>query len=143
MILFFDTSALIKRYISETGSPKVDDLFDAAEEIIVSPITKIEAFSTIKRLLNTKVIPVEDYEKLKENLNDDFKYFKVLSFTKEIKDKAITLIESYQLKTLDSIQLASYLSRRTRGMGFVVSDIKLKKAAGQEGIDVIDPTEFQ
>jgi len=50
MILFFDTSALIKRYISETGSNKVDELFEISENIIVSPVTKIEVYSSLKRL---------------------------------------------------------------------------------------------
>jgi predicted nucleic acid-binding protein len=142
MILFFDTSALIKRYISEPGSPKVDELFSTAEDIIVSPITKIEVYSTIKRLLTTEVISTEDYEKIKSNFNHDFKQFTVLSLTRRIERKAITLIETHQLKTLDSIQLASCLSCKKSLSGFVVSDTKLKKAAEAEAISVIDPVDF-
>jgi len=53
------------------------------------------------------------------------------------------LIEEYQLKTLDSIQLASCLARKSVITNFVVSDVKLKNAAKVEGLDIIDPTEFE
>jgi predicted nucleic acid-binding protein len=142
MILFFDTSALIKRYISENGSKKVDELFDAAESIVVSPVTKIESYSTIKRLLSTNAISGEDYEYLKKNIDYDFKYFAVLSLDKRIEKRAIKLIEKHQLKTLDSIQLASCLQRKANIKSFIVSDSKLKEAAEAEGLDIIDPAEF-
>ena len=50
MKFFIDSSALIKRYIEEIGSEKVDDLFNIASKIILSPITKIEIYSTVNRL---------------------------------------------------------------------------------------------
>jgi predicted nucleic acid-binding protein len=143
MKLFFDTSALIKRYISENGSPKVDELFEAADTIIISPITKLEAYSTIKRLLKTGVISEEDYIKLKENIGLDFKHFDVLTLNKKLEEKAVKLIDKYQLKTLDSIQLASCLSRKEGIMSFVVCDEKLKNAAKLEALEVLDPTEIE
>jgi predicted nucleic acid-binding protein len=143
MILFFDTSALIKRYILEIGSNKVDELFEVAENIIVSPVTKIEAYSTLKRLLSTNLISNDDYETVKSNIDYDFGYFSVVSLNEEIEKEAIKLIEKYQLKTLDSIQLASCLYRKADISDFVVSDVKLKTAAEAENIKVIDPTEFE
>ncbi len=61
MIFFFDTSALIKRYIVENGSEKVDNLFKTASQIIISPVTKIETCSTINRLKVENAISKEDY----------------------------------------------------------------------------------
>jgi len=62
MKLFFDTSALIKKYIIEDGSKKVDELMNKAESIIVSVITEIEVYSTFKRLLIEKAINEIDYK---------------------------------------------------------------------------------
>ncbi len=70
-------------------------------------------------------------------------YFTVLSLNKDIEEKAIKLIEKHQLKSLDSIQLASYFYRRTDVRSFIASDAKLKRAAEAESVDVIDPTEFE
>jgi predicted nucleic acid-binding protein len=143
MIFFFDTSALIKRYISEPGSNKVDDLFEIAEDIVVSSVTKIEAYSTLKRLLVTNLISEGDYETVKSNIDYDFRYFTVVSLNEEIEREAIRLIERHQLKTLDSIQLASCLYRKADIRDFVVSDVKLKNAAGAENIEVVDPTDIE
>lgn len=143
MILFFDTSALIKRYISETGSNKVDELFEISENIIVSPVTKIEVYSSLKRLLVTNLISEEDYETVKSNIDYDFRYFTVVSLNEKIEKEVIKLIERHQLKALDSIQLASCLYRKADIRDFIVSDVKLKNAAEAENIEVIDPTEFE
>jgi hypothetical protein len=110
MVFFFDTSALIKRYIAETGSKKVDDLFKTAIQIIISPVTKVEIYSTINRLRSENAISKNDYSRLNEEIQYDFKFFKVLSFNQEIESLSVHLIEKHQLKTLDSIQLASCLS---------------------------------
>jgi predicted nucleic acid-binding protein len=142
MILFFDTSALIKRYITETGSKKVDELFDAAESIVISPVTKIEIFSTINRLFMEKVISEKNYELLKSNIDYDIKYFEALSLSKKLQERAIKLVEKHRLKTLDSIQLAACLHRREI-WSFIVSDLKLKRAAQAESLEVIDPADFE
>jgi len=142
MIFFFDTSALVKRYIAETGSEKVDDLFKTASQIIISPVTKIEAYSTLNRLKSENAVSEEDYSKLNEEIQYDFRYFKVLSFNQEIEAQSIYLIEKHQLKTLDSIQLASCLSQKDFVDSFIVSDKRLKQAAENEKLNLIGPTEL-
>ena len=113
----------------------------APSQIIVSPVTKIETSSTINRLKVENAISKEDYSRLNKEIQYDFRCFKVLSFNQEIESQSIYLIEKYQLKTLDSIQLASYLSQRDFIDDFIVSDKRLKQAAKNERIDFIDPTE--
>ena len=143
MILFFDTSALIKRYIVEPGGKKVDELFDIASQIIVSPITKIETHSALKRLLEERNIAKVDYLNLIKEINHDFEFFTILPFSQEIEANAVTLIEKYPLKTLDSIQLASCISKKEIIDSMVVADLKLKKAVDAENITTIDPTKFE
>jgi hypothetical protein len=143
MKLFFDTSALIKRYLIEAGEKRVDELFAIATQIIVSPVTKIEAHSAIRRLLEEKEIDQIGYEHLKEEIDYDFKFFTQISLNQEIETRAIELIEKYQLKTLDSVQLSSCLYRKEMIDSMVVSDRKLKNSAIIENLDIIDPTEFE
>jgi len=40
---FFDTSALLKRYINEKGHAETEKLFDHADKIIVSSFTQLNA----------------------------------------------------------------------------------------------------
>jgi hypothetical protein len=139
-MLFFDTSALIKRYVFEPGTRNVNELFESAKGIMISSLTKIETHSTLRRLFNVKILSGEDYKRLEANFMHDFKNFTILSFNPGIEEKAIELIAKYQLKTLDSIRLASCLSCRSEVRSFIVSDGRLGLAAEAEGLEVIDPT---
>ncbi len=139
MNLFFDTSALIKRYIDETGSAKVEDLFLKADAIFVSSVTEIECISTLKRLQIENQITIGNYKNLIKEIREDFKYFSIIEFSMQVIELSIKLIGKYQLKTLDSIQLASLLSVKGEIDNFVVSDKKLKTTAVQEHLPHIDP----
>ncbi|MFH0974891.1 MAG: type II toxin-antitoxin system VapC family toxin [Spirochaetota bacterium] len=139
MNFFFDTSALIKKYIIENGSDKVDKLLNEAENVYISAITEIETFSTFKRLLIEKAIDKEEYEILKNEFETDFQYYSIINFDKSISSNAKSLIEKYQLKSLDSIQLGTALYLKDEIDFFVVCDEKLIKSGKQEGLKVIDP----
>jgi predicted nucleic acid-binding protein len=141
MKLFFDTSALIKRYIDETGSQYVDRLFFETDEIFVAPITEIECISTIKRLRVEHQIKANDYNHLMKEIREDFSYFSVIEFSEHLVEVSIRLIEKYQLKTLDSIQLSSALKVKDQIENFIVSDNKLKATAHREQFSIIDPVD--
>ena len=54
--MFFDTSALLKRYLNEKGNAEVKRLFEEADKVFVSIITHIECASSFQRLLFSKYI---------------------------------------------------------------------------------------
>jgi uncharacterized protein len=139
MKLFFDTSALIKKYITEEGSQKVDDLMDKADTIIVSVITEIEAHSTFKRLLIENAISENDYKTLINEFEIDYPYFTHIVFDSLITSNAKLLIEKHQLKTLDFIQLGTALLLKDEIDYFIVCDSKLVKAGKKEGLKIINP----
>ena len=139
MILFFDTSALLKRYLSETGTEKVEFLFDSASLIIVSSTAQLECASAFQRLLKTKYIDREKYVKLKEDIAIDFSFFHIVEFDTNVREECIKVIDKYPLKSLDTIQLASALQVINEIDSFVVSDKQLKNYAAKEGFTIIDP----
>jgi len=141
VILFFDTSALIKRYISERGSDKVDDLFNMATQIFVSAITKTESFSTLRRLRSENNLSRKEYNAIKINIEEDFQYFVVIPFIYEIESSAIKLIEQHQLKSLDSIQLSTAIYCKSIIDNLVAADTRLLKSAKAEKLKTINPTE--
>ncbi|MEA3437782.1 MAG: type II toxin-antitoxin system VapC family toxin [Thermodesulfobacteriota bacterium] len=141
MIYFFDTSALIKRYVEEKGSNIVDNLMESADEIFISAITRIESISTARRLLEERSLSKSDFNVFKDNLASDFPFFTVVDFSEYIEKKAIELIEKFQIKTLDAIQLACCLTAKEDIDHLVTSDIKLAKTASDVGIDTINPME--
>lgn len=139
MTLFFDTSALIKKYIFEAGSDMVDDLMNKADSIIVSSITEIETYSTFKRLLVEKAISESDYRVLLNEFDIDYPYFTHISFDTLVSANAKILIEKYQLKSLDSIQLGTALLLKDEIDYFVACDTKLISSGKKEGLKIINP----
>ncbi len=139
MKLFCDTSALIKKYIVETGSEKFDKLLNKADNVFVSSITEIETISTFKRLLIEKAIEIKEYDTLINEFEIDYQYYSIVPFDDQIIKNAIKLIDKYQLKTLDSIQLGTAIYLKEEIDSFVVCDEKLIKAALKENIKIINP----
>lgn len=139
MNFYFDTSALIKKYILEKGSDVVDNLFDKADIVFLSSISEIEIFSTFKRLLIEKDINAKEHKFLKSEFETDYQYFSVINFDEYIAEHAKTVIEKYQLKSLDSIQLGTALLVKDKIDSFIVCDQKLINAAKKEGIDITNP----
>ena len=141
MIYFYDTSALIKRYVQEKGSDIVDNLMESADEIFISAITMIESISAARRLLEERSLSKSDFNVFKDNLASDFPFFTVVDFSEYIEKKAIELIEKHQIKTLDAIQLACCLAVKEDIDHLVTCDIKLARTASDVGIDTINPLE--
>lgn len=139
MNVFFDTSALIKRYIDEPGTSLIENIFRESDSIFVSAISEIEAHSTFKRLLVEKAVSPSDYLVLKEEFGMDFRHFNVIPMDDPVIENAKKMIENHRLKTLDSIQLGSALSLIDEIDAFICSDEKLIRAAKKEGFETVNP----
>ena len=46
-IHFFDASALVKRYHEESGTSKVDEIFESDSDIVIANITIVEVISAL------------------------------------------------------------------------------------------------
>lgn len=138
MKLFIDTSALIKNYIEEKGSVEISEIMYQADEIFISQVTPIECISTIRRILLEKRITEAMYQKLKDEIFFDAKYFQIVD-NKNSFFHCESVIDRYQLKTLDSIQLSSALYVKGSIDSFVCCDNKLNKAAEHEGLQIVNP----
>ncbi len=139
MRYYFDTSALIKRYIKESGSEVIDDAIDKAKEILVSALTHIEAISSLRRLLSEEKICKADYEKIKIELAKDFKDFTILPILQETLNKAFQIVDSENLRTLDAIQLATVIIASEKIDKLVAADQHLLSAANNNNIITLDP----
>ncbi|OHD17950.1 MAG: hypothetical protein A2086_08705 [Spirochaetes bacterium GWD1_27_9] len=130
MKIFIDTSSLVKRYLVEIGSEKLDLLFDESDDIFVSFITEIEFNSSLKRRLFDYSINEMDYQYILNEFYQDLKDFSVIEYSLTIKNRAIDLIKKHQIKTLDSIQLSCVNTNIIDK--FITSDEKLYNASLKE-----------
>ena len=51
-LLFFDTSALVKRYYEEPGTETVDTLIEGDKTIVISSLSVVETVSAFRRKYN-------------------------------------------------------------------------------------------
>jgi len=146
--LFFDTSALVKRYHQEKGTDVVDLAFSQEGVRIISDVSVIELFSAFAKKVRTREISREDfYATIKEFAEDLLSgIIQQEEFGENEKRTAATLIEKYglseNLRTLDSMQIAVI---EKLGPGYVdcvyCSDLSLIPILKQEGFVVLNPEE--
>src|SRR5438045_1071509 len=136
---FFETSALAKRYIQESGSSWVSSICEeaAGHLIFIADITEVELVSALYRRRKggslTKAVTDASFKQFDTDLSNQYVVFD-LGFT--LVSSARGLVESHALRGYDAVQLASALKcsreRKLRGypaVTFVSSDNELLDAA--------------
>lgn len=136
MDIFFDTSALAKRFVREKGSDRVNNLFHRSADIWVSILCLPEVFSALNRLKREARIREEQYQEITKVILDEFKVFKICEVTPAVVAHSVLLLEKYPLRALDSLHLASALS--VKKVSFVTSDARQLKVARSLHLKVIE-----
>ena len=146
---FFDTSAIVKRYVTETGTNWVAVTIDptTGHNIYIARITLVELVSAVSRRCNTGTISVADAFAAIHQFRSDFAHqYEVVELTKSVFDDAADLAENHVLRAYDAVQLSAVVDvqndRTVAGMSpitLVSADLDLNAAAMAVGILVDDP----
>lgn len=142
---FFDTSALAKRYLIETGSGWIKSFFipTLSHVVIVSELTAIEMFSLVARRQREGYISPQDAAALRNDFLVHFeKQYLVVNIESPIFLHARSLVTNHKLRTLDAIQLASAIHAEQllgEKLTFLSGDNDLLTAASNEGFAVDNP----
>lgn len=144
MIYFLDTSALVKCYIEEPGSAKIQECIDRAKVIAVSRLAYPETLSAlIRRRSSLRNCSDNQFTRLVESFRRDWNHFTVLGMNDETLHHIDRIIEAHRLRGADSIHLSTALSFQKvtkTPLLFVASDIELLRAATAERLMTLDPT---
>lgn len=146
---FFDSSAIVKRYVEETGTGWVLKITDPAERnrIYVARITGVEVVSAIARRGRNGDISRDETIAVIEQFRNDFsrEYFRV-GITPGLIARAMSLAETRALRGYDALQLAAVLELNDRrsmlsvpALLLVSADDALNAAAMAEGLTVDNP----
>jgi uncharacterized protein len=151
-IYFVDSSALVKRYISEAGSTWVLGLFDSKmnNEIFVAAITSVEIVAAIARRTRNRSISASDSAMVcKQFRNDLLTDYQIVEIGERIISSGMTLAETRGLRGYDAVQLAAgcaineiCIAAGLPTLTFVSADNELNLAATQEGLLVEDPNVY-
>ena len=142
MILFVDTSALLKAFQKESGTETVIELLKNEEnEIVVSELTEIEFKSALFRRLRNGEITENDLNELVVLFEDYIQSIdieEINSLTIRTADELLTKHGKIGLRTLDAIQFAGFHLIETDLKTFISADLRLCSIIENAGNNVIE-----
>ncbi len=145
---FFDTSAIVKRYVAEIGTAWVTGIMaPAAGNLLhLARVTGVEAVSALaRRGRSGSLAPAHAVAALARFRADFRTRFQIVGINVALIKQAMKLAEAHFLRGYDAVQLAAALQvhRRCLALGqsliLVSSDTELNAAAVAEGLLVEDP----
>lgn len=149
---FLDSSALVKRYLTETGSAWVRDLTAPGTEstVVVAEITLVEVAAALAaRHRAPGGISLSERDSAINLLASHFTTeYQLVPVSRFILDNAVLLTQNHRLRGYDAIQLAAALAANQTllqaglpGLTFAAADRDLISAARQAGVQVEDPND--
>jgi predicted nucleic acid-binding protein len=138
MILYLDTSSLVKLYVEENESSEVDALVKSSEVTATSLVAYAEARAAFARRFREKAFTSNEYDRIKEFFDKDWGRYLILNVTENMIRLAGSLAEKHALRGFDSIHLASALILRREISSpkvFSCFDDNLQKASEQEDLN--------
>ena len=148
-LYFFDSSALVKRYVHEQGSAWVREITATASKHLIhlSLLTITEIASALaRRQREGSLSPYERDRLFGAFMVDCARSYLLLRMEEDIIQRAIFLVRLYPLRSADAIQLATAvalhhtLQEAQFGPIIVASaDDRILQAALQEGLPVENP----
>jgi predicted nucleic acid-binding protein len=148
-VAYFDTSALLKRYVSEKGSDWINTLLSSphAPAAFISRLTVIEATCAFaRRLREGTLLPVAHAKALLAFDYDITYRYNLVDVMSVTIDAARQLVNKHPLRAYDAVQLATaWLSNRTMlragkpPLTFISADDRLLAIAQAEGLLTDNP----
>lgn len=134
MIIYLDTSSLIKLYVEEAHSAAVRGLCQAATALLTCRITYAEARSALARRYRAGDLTNDQYRHIVAQLDDDWGELFVIDFDELL---AGELAERHAIRGFDAIHLAAALGLDRDpeiDLRFSTYDARLQTAATSENI---------
>lgn len=134
MNVFFDSSALAKRYIQEPGSDRVEEILFSASSLAVSVICISEVVSALCRRRRERKLSHQQYLKAKQALFEDIADASVVNLTDQVMVRAVALLERWARRSSDALHVAC-AAEWSAGL-FVSADEEQCAAARRYGLQV-------
>lgn len=139
MILYLDTSALVKLYVREDGSAPLRRRTGVAQALATSVVSYAEARAAFGRLRRSGLSSDAPHRRRVAQLDLDWNELMRVELASDVARNAGELAEVHALRGFDAIHLASALwlsARTTESVEFAVWDARLAEAAGRAGLAV-------
>ncbi len=139
MMLYLDTSALIKRYINEAGSDLVNDLFAEARGIATGVISRVETAAAFAKAARIGILDREHAWQALQDFRAEWPDYIRLPVSEATVVKGDQLAWELNLRGYDSVHLAvasTWEETLREEVVLVTFDQQLWQAAQQVGLKV-------
>jgi len=140
MILYLDTSALVKKYFKEKNSSEVISAWKESLEIVTSAVAYAELVAAVYRKASEIQAKKSLLESILNTFQEDWSSFIVVQVDNRLNETIHKVIANHGLRGFDAIHLASALTIGSAvgdNLLFACYDEKLKYAAQAEGVDTL------
>jgi predicted nucleic acid-binding protein len=134
---FWDASTLIPLCVRQSITPSIESLYESYR-VVIWWATPVEIASALARLVRTREISTSDCAKARRVAVVLADEWSVIEPSNALRDHAMRLVERYDLKAADAMQLAAALDwcdKVPRGEVFLTADQRLREAALLSGFD--------
>lgn len=140
MILYLDTSSLVKLYVTEAHSVVVRGWSEEAEIIATCRVAYPEAISAFTRRYRSGDFTKRDYDRVMKSFVLEWPHYAVIDFDEFMAGR---LAESYGLRGFDAVHLSAAKLLKSSSsdieLAFSSFDDMLNKAAAAEKISLLLP----
>src|SRR3989338_8976208 len=105
---YFDTSVLVKRYVSEIGSVRARSLLNG-HRFLSSAIAPIELMSALCRRAASGELTPADFARIQSKLKKDRLVWELVEVTPGVLNQAEEIVRKTSLRTLDALHVATAL----------------------------------
>jgi predicted nucleic acid-binding protein len=140
-VIYLDTSALIKRFVNEKGSPLVQSIVQRTAAIATAKIAYAEIFAGLTRKLREGNLSKAQYALACRQFESDWHAYLRVELEDDILLLARDLIQRCPLRGFDAVHLASALRLKIalgEEVTFAAADGRLLKAAEGENLEPLN-----
>lgn len=144
MNLFFDTSALVKYYLPEIGTGKVEQLVESVSNTVwISELFKVEFYSALFRRLRNRELSESQVQKAISGFEKSTQSFHIQPLNSLVLYDAESLLKiegmNYPIRTLDALHFSSFRLLEETDWAFVTADTPFAGFVSKLGYQVINP----
>ena len=144
MILYLDTSALVKRYFQEPYSDDIISMWKSVTQIVTSFVAYAETMASIFRKKREAGLEDRIGRRIIDSFKQDWQTFIRVEVNDELKGYIDHVIERHPLRGFEAIHLASAMVIHEiipEDFLFACFDNRLARAAQSETLEVFPPLE--
>lgn len=109
MIVYLDASAIVKRYVAESGSADVASLIRGAQAIGTAVVSRAEVAAALAKAARVGIVTRESAAAAIKFFNADWQHLIRLQFSEPLAARAGTLAWEHGLRGYDAVHLATAL----------------------------------